>query len=245
MKRQRCAVAQLVGAASLIFMGVAGCASDSSSVAETNDSTEMIYVLAESGPWASEFERVYQEATNDFVRRIVADGELTLPEMREAAVRTMECFESVDAIFRIVEIGYGAFSVTFDVPDGMTVEEALNVFTTEESVACEAEYFNELWGLWNLIRANPDAVDLDVLTAECLIRHGLADSGLTGRKFREAASVCDFEFVDDPENPMTVEERRILWEEHLEATRDCRPQLPGGVYLDEGQAWDCQMDPSS
>ncbi|MCL2595354.1 MAG: hypothetical protein FWD83_07540 [Promicromonosporaceae bacterium] len=180
------------------------------------------------------------------MRRIVADGELTLANMREAAARTMECFELVGSDFFIEELGYGDFSVTIKFELGQGLDEVLEEMGEEvyrASINCELEYWNELWSLWELIRLNPEAEDFDGMIAECLIRNDLAAEGFTGRQFREASMSCGLLIEDDPMNPLSPEERQELFEAHWEATRDCRPQLPGPVYLDEGVAWDCQMDP--
>jgi len=59
-------------------------------------------------PWEHEFHRIYNETDSDFIRSIVADGELTLQEMREATVRTHECFESAGT-FSFPGIGMGPF----------------------------------------------------------------------------------------------------------------------------------------
>ncbi|MCL1899302.1 MAG: hypothetical protein FWG11_02070 [Promicromonosporaceae bacterium] len=161
-----------------------------------------------AGPWAHEFRRIEESATNDLVRNIVSNGELTLADMREAAARTNECFASVGSPASIIEDQRGGFqNVIPSAEDGSSgyPSEAVR----RASIDCELDYRNDLWILWDRIRVNPDGVD--------------------------------FEY--DPGNPMSDAEWEALWLAHGEATRGCRPRLPGGVYLDEGIALDCRMDP--
>lgn len=218
----------------VVLVAGAGCADDAQQVAER--------------PWAAEFQRVYDEAPNDFVRSIVADGELTLVEMREAAARTNECLASVGSPATIDEGEGGAFMLGFYHRAGYEGHEDMAVHLggpeiRDATFACEFEYFMDLWVLWDTIRVNPHGENFDDLVAECLIRNGLVDATLTGQAFREAALACDFFFEHDPDNPLTNEEITELSRLHWEENPDCRTQLPGPVYLDEGVAWDCQMDP--
>lgn len=191
-----------------------------------------------SGPWAQEFRRVHDEATTDFVRAVVEDGELTLAEMREAVARTLECWG---------DLGYAPGDRQINEIDG-TFQPFIRHFNDAgepielhdpNAVACELDYFNELRILWDLIRVNPDAEDFDELAAECLVRNDLAEPGFTGRHFREAAMACAV-VITDPENPTSPEDGQAP---HDANDPTCRPQLPGGTYLDEGTAWDCRMDP--
>ena len=117
--------------------------------------------------------------------------------------------------------------------------ESLDEATRRANTECQLRYWNDLWILWDLIRVNPNAEDFDTLIADCLVRNDLADESLTGRQFREALNACGALFEHDPDQPFTQEEIDAI----LEAVQDCRPQLPGPAYLDEGVAWDCQMDP--
>jgi len=217
-----------------VLLVSSGCSGDERQVADS--------------PWAAEFQQVYDEATNDFVRAIVADGELTLAEMREAAARTNECFESVGSPATIDESSGGAFMLSLPHRVGYegswdTVVHYGSLEIQEASIACEFEYFNGLWGLWDATRVNPDGEDFNTLVAECLVRNEVAAAGLTGAMFQEAAMMCAFHFEHDPDNPLSPEEIIALSQAHWEANQDCRPQLPGPVYLDEGVAWNCQMDP--
>jgi len=195
----------------------------------------------QANPWEREFQRVYTEATTDFVREIVANGELTLAEMREAAVRTGECYRNVGSEFRIEEHPDGSFGIVITLESFESMDDA----TSSAAIRCELDYWNELWLLWDTIRASPEGLDRDVMVVECLNRHGVTDEELTVHQFREAAGSCAFSFEEDPNNPLSAEEIEALAEEFWLNNRDCRPQLPNGVYLDAGQAWDCQMDPNN
>ncbi|MCL1900424.1 MAG: hypothetical protein FWG11_07960 [Promicromonosporaceae bacterium] len=198
-----------------------------------------------SSPWAAEFAEVYARAESDLVRAIVADGELTLAEMREAIAATNACFRDVEVEFGVVgtvettlaEDGLGGFTLrTGHVEPWHDVDQELRSAIAD----CEFRYWNDLWILWDLIRLNPDAEDFDGLVLDCLVRNSVVPQGFTYHQFREAVDQCAFVYDHDPEHPLSPEELRLLWEQH---DRDCRPQLPDGTYLDEGAAWDCQMDP--
>jgi len=200
-------------------------------------------VEAEPKPWAVEFARVYAEAPNDFVRQIVADGELTIEEMREAAARTQECWDAIGAERWFRESADGSIGPVWRGWDGVGPNESEN-WAAED---CTLEYFNDLWILWDLIRRNPDAEDFDQLIVDCLISHDLAEPTLTVPLFEEARIQCYFEVTEEMSATMTDEEIMAAEREHGLHMMEigCRPQLPGGTYLDEGQAWDCIMDPIS
>jgi len=196
-------------------------------------------------PWADEFARVYEQAESDLVRAIVADGELTLAEMREAIEAATVCFRDIESEFAavttvlttITEDGAGGFTLRTD-HDGYwhDVDPGLRSAIAD----CEFRYWNDLWILWDLVRLSHDGEDFNDLMLDCLVRNSVVPDDFTYRQFREVVDGCAFVFEHDPENPLTEEEIRLLWEQH---DWDCRPQLPDGTYLDDGVAWDCQMDP--
>lgn len=194
-----------------------------------------------NGPWAAEFQRVHDSATTDLVRDIVSDGELTLGEMREAATWANRCFDAVGSPAAIIESRGGSFlNVLFEEEDARGYpSEAVRT----GSIECEFRYWNDLWVLWDMVRLNPDAEDFDELVVDCLVRNGLAAEALSVQVYRESSRACEFRFEDDPDNPISDEEFHALLTAHWHAHQDCRPQLPCGLYLDEGEAWDCRMDP--
>ena len=197
-------------------------------------------------PWAAEFRRVYESAESQFVRDAVADGELTLAEKREAATRTNECFVSVDASFEIRE--GSTFYWIYTGEPSATVEEsaaAWEAATTPESQDCIFRYWNDLAILWELTVTNPLKEDLDALVVECLVRNQLADERLTIQQFQESAAMCHFHFDVDPDVDLSVEEMMQIMQDWEAENEGCRPVLPNGVYLDEGIARDCQLDPRS
>jgi len=190
---------------------------------------------------------VYARAESDLVRAIVVDGELTLAEMREAAEAATACFRDVELEFAsvaatvttITEDGLGGFALqTSHYGYWPDVDPELRSAIAD----CEFRYWNDLWILWDLIRLNPDGEDFNDLVVDCLVRNSVVPPDFTYRQLREVVDVCAFVYEHDPKHPLTEKELQLLWDQH---DWDCRPQLSDGAYLDEGVAWDCQMDPLS
>ena len=203
---------------------------------------------ATSHPWEEEFQRIYAQTESDLVRAIVADGVLTLAEMREAAEATLACLRFVEQDFAhieevrfdIEETGDGGFRAGMEhISPFLEIDRELMDAASE----CELRYWNDLWILWDNIRVNPEAEDFDDLVHDCLVRNSVIPPNMTMQNFREATLAGVFHFDYDIHGSLSEEELIALWEAHEEQFADWRPQLSDGTYLDEGLAWDCQMDP--
>jgi len=217
--------AALVGMGfAVALMSLAGCSNSGSAVSEMPR-------------LSGEFLTVYETTESDFIRAVVEDGELTLAEMREAAELANNCFEAVGSGFRVIEPG--GFTVWLSSEDA----EAESIESERAAFECEMRYIDELRSLWHLANFGAEGVDFDELIAECLVRNDLVAVGFTGQHFQEISTQCAFAFDYETMGDLSEEELQVLIGQHWEDNSDCRPQLPGGTYLDEGLAWDCQMDP--
>ena len=194
----------------------------------------------ETNAWAQEFQRIHDTASSPVVRSIVEDGQLTLAEMREVAALTNECFQRVGSPAVIQEDERGGFM-------NILISEPANTYPSEEirvqSIECEMTYWNDLWILWDLVRLNPDAEDFEELIVDCLNRNNLSEDTVTVQIFREASQACSLTIDSDTLDTLSDEELSALFDAHWELNQDCRPQLPCGLYLDEGLARECQLDP--
>lgn len=120
------------------------------------------------GPWAAEFESAYADATTDFQREVLADGQITRDEYAEATDRYVQCMDD------------RGFDVEISDNDG------LNGYAFREEPGIEAasdECFVELIpieALYGSTFGNPDNRPPSELYAECFVRHGFAEPGFTG-----------------------------------------------------------------
>lgn len=94
--------------------------------------------------------------------------------MREAAARTVECYQLGGAEFFIKEQNHDRFTTALRVGDFESGADALNAIDPEvadHAFHCEARYWNDLADLWRLVRFNPHGDDFDTMMAYCLNRH--------------------------------------------------------------------------
>ena len=159
----RAPVLGLVGLA--IGLGPVGCANvrenpDAIPSSEAADAA----IPAFSGPWASEFESAYAEATTSFEREILQDGVITEAEYAEMREGLQSCLFSQG--FEEVEFSpRGGMSVVG--PDSISGEEQLNRAQHCSETSGEAT----IGALYSWIRRNPEHLDDATIVVECLLRH--------------------------------------------------------------------------
>ncbi|MCA5891936.1 hypothetical protein LEP48_01045 [Isoptericola sp. NEAU-Y5] len=177
-----------------------------------------------SAPYAAEFETAYQQAKSDYVREALSDGEVEAAELQDAQRHVLECLSQagISARYETDEFGQTAMVVTGDeTPEQLKAD-----------VACHGEWMGRIEELYARTTGNPANEDWDTMVAACLVRHGLAPEGYSGQDYAELSM----------QGAVTVD----LSEGGGEQTEAAAPQiLPGGADLNEGEALECQINPSS
>ncbi len=233
----------VVGGTAALALALAGCGGSSGPTAD--------------GPWATELRAAYAAAPTDFVREVLADGEVTSAEVQEALHRANECLAQAG------EDG-GWFAdpnepTTFGT--GWTPEDAdPAAFFDCQCLwlgGCDDSAGMDLPNLFLGLRDNPLNVPRSDLIASCLHRHDLVADGFTGNDLVELGLVFE---LPNPDTISHEEHVRLIERlnpchtvvdhgDHLELVEipDCElppRELPGGIPFDEGQALDCTLDPT-
>jgi hypothetical protein len=120
--------------------------------------------LGLTGPWAAEFQQAYDEATDPYVRNVLADGVISDAEYAEMHNTMVEC---------MAEVGSTLTFHSFTIPNGMSTDELNRHY--EECGKRAHDY--PIGALWGWTTGNPDHRDQNELTVECFARAGLVDSG--------------------------------------------------------------------
>ena len=134
--------------------------------------------------YSVELERARQkmkDTGNDVGLSILADGVITDAELTELRDRIMQC---------MVDFGYDRDSMQFDEtgagsahpPSGASQEESANwgASFNQDLQSCEAkDGAQDIQGLANAAKLNPDNKDARVAAVECLVEQGLVDKSYT------------------------------------------------------------------
>ena len=177
--------------------------------------------------WDVQIREIYESTESDFVRDVLRDGVITTAEVRESRERFLSCAQDAGLPVTLWESGDDW---------GTAISRELTEAESELEFQCFLQWDGFIQGLYTSIAQNPDGVDRDDLIAACLIRHGLAPEGFTGRDYRELIA------------PLVMSFTGAETEEEIRAIEDAvanvpQPVLPGGHLLNEGIAWDCQVNP--
>lgn len=150
---------------------VAGCAEDTDT---------------ETGLYASEFKQAREAATTDFERDILADEKITDAEYQEARERLKSCV--AERGFELELLVDGGTSIPYSQGEEAALDSAI--------LECEATtVVNIEWLYWD-VRKNPEKLDFDELSAECLRKTGLVGSDFDGKEFDETFSNPQYDTGD-------------------------------------------------
>lgn len=131
-----------------------------------------------SGPYAADFQKIYESTNNALIKDIVKDSRITDAEFEEFKTQYEQCVSS------------HGLTWSYD-PEGIGEQiggNADNPNPSEEDMqAAEAECqpktgYLDIMPLYQAIKSNPDKLGDDALTQltiDCLVRHGLLESGMT------------------------------------------------------------------
>jgi hypothetical protein len=139
---------------------VAGCAND---------------VDTGSSLYASEFQQAREAVTTDLERDILADDKITDAEYQEVRERLKSCV--AERGFELELLADGGTST----PYSQGEEAALDTAIQE----CEENTVLHIGSLYWDMRKNPEKVDLDEASAECLRNAGLVGADFDGKEFDE------------------------------------------------------------
>jgi len=123
-------------------------------------------------PWAEEWQRVGEEASSDYLREILDDGDVTAQEYAAASNRFVECVNQSfphlvpppfaadwDADGLVLQYGFeGPTEVVMDPGTDAIIE------------ACSQEYQGEVALLYEAQRRNPERQDWRDVAVDCLVR---------------------------------------------------------------------------
>lgn len=153
-----------------------------------------------ANPYAEEILRAQSQATSDFQKAALEDGEVSRDEYLEALDKFVECVHDKGAPVALVESG-GIFiyQVSGNIPLFHEVADSCAQGTTDL-----------IETLYTTILADPQKKGNDVVTAECMVALGIVDESFTGADFAELWGREEREEANDPatrkilDNPDTL-----------------------------------------
>ncbi|MDR1294684.1 MAG: hypothetical protein LBK59_06970 [Bifidobacteriaceae bacterium] len=194
-------------------------------------------VQQETGP-AVETVGGIQEAGSDFVRGVLADGEVTVAEFTEAKEKTLACLADagIDASYQPLDSSGQEFLTT-----SADVEFTQSQISADKE--CHTTWMGGILELYNSRLVNPDDEDMEVLTVACLVRTGLAPEGFTVSDLRELEERQSVEYGPDG----SYEDALLEAQSRPGVTTDAAGQvwalLPSGVAMDDPTAQGCVSNP--
>lgn len=150
----------------------------------------------EANPFEARFEEARTQATTDFERDILEDGEITRAEYDEAVNRFIECMEAQSIKISAVEqSGYYVFSTT----------SASSAYEAADP-QCRPGTIDVIEALYVDMTMNPENRPYNEVMRECLIARGLVDEDFTTKDLNDEMSrggelTTTEEFTTCLENP--------------------------------------------
>lgn len=128
-----------------------------------------------AGAWEAEYAWALEMATSDFERSVLADGEITRAEYEEATQRFLDCVNDQGAsVATLDQGGYFIYEISGDLDLYDEISDECRIGTND---LIETLYVDQI--------TNPDNVDFEELTVDCLVRAGLVEEGFTVAEFHE------------------------------------------------------------
>lgn len=144
----------------------------------------LVLVLAGCGtggpdehPYAAELESARQAATSDFERDVLADGQVTAAELREAQDLLTACLTDAGYVVEVLPDGGYTQESTDARPADPDAAAAFDEAMQADHDACAEGSTVLVEPLYRAITANPDNEDLNAAIASCLVRHGVREEG--------------------------------------------------------------------
>lgn len=132
-----------------------------------------------NGAWERDFELAMREATSDFERGALADGEISRAEYEEAVSRYVECANGAGLVVTPIPIGgYYNYEVT-----GPTNDDVMSSCGKGTTRLIESLYVGML--------TNPNQVDYHELMVQCFRDAGLVGPEYSADDYRNLGVVVD------------------------------------------------------
>ncbi|MCL2594833.1 MAG: hypothetical protein FWD83_04880 [Promicromonosporaceae bacterium] len=195
--------------------------------------------------WAEILRSAYEAAPNDFLRAILADGQITVAEMREANYRLAECLTEAGFPAWPEEDYTGRLMVRSPYVPGA---EADPWWLTPERMECTTRWWGpdeySLGFLWNMMLTDPGKVGESARVSACLVRHGQAPEDFTAALWDEITGIALLNeyWAAVPEEVSDAEMLDLVRNQPLPTFP---PYLPGWGIVGEDEAilTGCQIDP--
>lgn len=183
-------------------------------------------------PYAAEFEQAIAQSKSDYVRQILADGQITTAEIQDARQHMIACLEQAGMSATYETDEYGRQNLTFAEEPSLAEEAA--------ELACDTQWMSSIDSLYNQTTLNPKNEDWDELVAACLVRKGLVPAGFTAQDYKDLVAASSGPRVNSA--PLTPNENGVS-----SVTVAPMPVavLPGGVPMDSPEVMRCEADPSA
>jgi hypothetical protein len=145
--------------------------------------------LSISGPWASDFQTAYAHAKSDYVRGVLADGEVSAAEYEQSRNHVRSCL--ADSGLTITWNERGGFELgakNGQYPDGF--------FERSDPILqeCETKWAGWIPVMYEQVRRNPQKQDEAALQITCLRNAGLIDETYTKAQWRRDNENDSFPF---------------------------------------------------
>lgn len=179
----------LVGAS--LSLGLAGTAPDTSIPAEN--------------PYRVEFEQALAASTSPFESGVLADGIITADEYGQAVARYLECVREAGYPMTTRPDPLMPFKFTYEV-DSPDIDFGALIDDTE---ACAEGTTRRIEALYGAIIMNPDNLDWDEVTVECLRDEELVDDDFVADQIGELLESTDSGADFDPYDDMWTDAERM------------------------------------
>ncbi len=148
-----------------------------------------------SGPWKDLFDAEYANTRSNAARAILCDGVVSDAEASEMNDLLRQCME--DQGLLNIEINQDG-SLGYAPPPGTTDENAAPAAVSQ----CETDIgWFPVIPIYTNVRTNPDRLDPNQLTADCLVRFGLRPPGYDAQDFQEELADKGSDFPDISGDP--------------------------------------------
>ena len=146
-----------------------------------------------TGPYASDFTQAWDESDSDFVREVLRDERISDQEWAEVGTRITDCFSRNGVTFLGFEDD-GSYSIDPGSVDASRANELL--------AECEGDSGEDWIGyLRNQSLRNPENLDLDQLTADCLVDRRAVAPDYTVEDYRRDVESQGFPYLDPVAGP--------------------------------------------
>lgn len=143
-----------------------------------------------SGPYAAEFAENYANSTDDFVRKILKDGQVSEQENSEVLDRFSDCVSAKGYTVASYALN-GSYKIEFD--EGTDSEKAGEDVDKCSLSSGEADVSS----LYSWTHRNPERIDENTLVAACLVKAGLVSPAYTSRNYEKDTESDRFNFDAD------------------------------------------------